>query len=98
LVYEEPTPLRHSDEIAFGALATLRRAGPSVPEDISVIGIDNHPLAEHLDLSTVHQDVPRQGELAGKLVLDILRGEPVSPATILPTQLVLRGSTTPPRQ
>ncbi|HEY5833993.1 substrate-binding domain-containing protein [Streptomyces sp.] len=35
----------HSDEVALGAMRTLRRAGLGVPQDVSVIGIDDHPLA-----------------------------------------------------
>ena len=52
---EPPTAVfAHSDEVALGAIRTIRRAGALwVPEDISVIGIDGHPLAELTDLSTV---------------------------------------------
>ena len=51
----------HSDEIALGAVRTLRRAGLRVPEDLSVIGIDDHPLAALTDLTTVAQPVREQG-------------------------------------
>ncbi len=96
---EPPTAVfAHSDEIAFGTLRTLRRAGLRVPDDFSVIGVDDHPLAEQLDLSTVHQDVRRQGELAARLVIGLLRGEPVEAQTLVSTHLVLRGSTAPPRR
>jgi len=96
---EPPTAVfTHSDELAFGALRTLRRAGLRVPEDISVIGVDDHPLAEQLDLSTVHQDVRQQGESAARLAVGLLTGDPVPGQTLLPTHLVLRGSTGPPRR
>lgn len=95
---EPPTAVFiHSDEMAFGALATIRRAGLRVPEDISVISVDNHPLSAHLDLTTVGQDVHRQGRMAGQLVIDALAGRPVQDETILPTRLVPRGSTSAPR-
>jgi Transcriptional regulators len=59
---EPPTAVyAHSDEVALGAMRTLRRAGLRIPEDISVIGIDNHPLAELTDLTTVSQPVRQQG-------------------------------------
>lgn len=94
---EPPTAvLAHSDEIAIGALRTLRRAGVRVPHDVSVMGIDDHPMAEQADLTTVHQDVRRQGELAGGMILSLLRGDPIGEAVILPTRLVPRGSTGPP--
>lgn len=90
--------LAHSDEMALGAMRTIRRAGLRVPEDISVIGIDDHPLAELTDLTTVRQPVRDQGIRAAHLVLALLRGEQADPAQRLPTRVVVRASTaTPPR-
>jgi DNA-binding LacI/PurR family transcriptional regulator len=86
----------HSDEPALGAIRTLRRAGLRVPEDISVIGIYDHPLAELTDLTTVRQPVHRQGAHAAEIVLSLLRGEQVEKAVTMPTQLVIRRSTAPP--
>lgn len=88
--------LAHSDEIAIGALRTLRRAGVRVPGDISVMGIDDHPMAAEADLTTIHQDVRRQGELAAAMVSAILDGVGQRPSVVLPTHLVVRGSTAPP--
>jgi len=86
----------HSDEVALGAIRTLRRAGLRVPEDISVIGIDDHPLAELTDLTTVRQPVHEQGARAADIVLNLLRGAHVDKAVTMPTQLVIRRSTAPP--
>ncbi|HET9647775.1 MAG TPA: LacI family DNA-binding transcriptional regulator [Microlunatus sp.] len=87
------------DELAIGALWALRRAGLRVPEDISVIGIDDHEMASMLDLTTVAQDVVGQGAIAARLMIRTLTGErsgtPAEMITV-PTQLVLRGSTAPP--
>ncbi|WP_188189170.1 LacI family DNA-binding transcriptional regulator [Nonomuraea sp. SYSU D8015] len=95
---EPPTAVyAHSDEVALGAIRTLRRAGLRIPQDVSVIGIDDHPLAELTDLTTVRQPVRQQGELAGRMLLDILRGEETDRGIVVPTQLVIRGSTAPPR-
>jgi LacI family repressor for deo operon, udp, cdd, tsx, nupC, and nupG len=87
----------HSDEIAAGALATIRRAGLRVPQDVSVVGIDDHPLAALLDLTTVAQPVREQGEIAGQLVVDLIAGREVAPGRTVATRLVVRGSTAPPR-
>jgi DNA-binding LacI/PurR family transcriptional regulator len=65
----------HSDEVALGAVRTIRRAGLRVPQDISIIGIDDHPLAELTDLTTVHQSVREQGELTAGMLLKLLGGE-----------------------
>lgn len=88
----------HSDEIALGALRSIRRAGLRVPKDISVVGIDDHPLAELVDLTTVSQPVREQGGLAAEMLLTLLRGEQVDSAVTLPTHLVVRGSTAAPRE
>jgi LacI family repressor for deo operon, udp, cdd, tsx, nupC, and nupG len=96
---EPPTAVyAHSDEVALGAIRTLRRSGLRIPDDMSVIGIDDHPLAELTDLTTVGQPVQEQGAIAGRMVLGILHGEYVDRAVTVPTQLVLRGSTAPPRR
>lgn len=91
----------HSDEIALGALRTLRRSGIAVPQQISIIGVDDHPSADISDLTTVAQPVRRQGQLAARVVLDRLSGgdaaEPVASVDILATRLVIRGTTAPPR-
>ncbi|GAA1859432.1 MULTISPECIES: LacI family DNA-binding transcriptional regulator [Pseudonocardia] len=86
----------HTDEVALGAVGTLRRAGLAVPGDVSVIGIDDHPLAALTDLSTVAQPAAEQGAVAARMALATLAGEPVEPLATLPTRLVIRGSTAPP--
>ena len=62
----------HSDEVALGAMRTIRRAGLRVPEDISVIGIDDHPLAALVDLTTVRQPVREQGVGTAQMLLELL--------------------------
>ncbi len=86
-----------SDEMAFGALRALRRAGLRVPDDVSVLGFDDHDLAELLDLSTVAQPVAELGARAGERILARLSdGKILTSPAILRTRLVLRGSTAPP--
>ncbi|MEU4420910.1 LacI family DNA-binding transcriptional regulator [Actinoplanes sp. NPDC024001] len=85
-----------SDEVATGALRSLRRAGIAVPHAISVIGIDDHPVAELLDLTTVRQPVELQGTRAAEMTLALLGGDPgIQPQLTLPTHLVIRGTTAP---
>ncbi|WP_302185515.1 substrate-binding domain-containing protein [Streptomyces sp. AC555_RSS877] len=68
-----------------------------IPDDLSVIGVDDHPVAELTDLTTVRQPVREQGELAGRMLLSILGGEETEHDVVVPTQLVICGSTAPPR-
>jgi DNA-binding LacI/PurR family transcriptional regulator len=95
---EVPEPLTavfaHSDELALGAVRTLRRAGMRVPEDVSVIGIDDHPLSELTDLTTIAQPVRDIGIAAGRMVRALLRGESTECGVLLPTKLIVRGTTT----
>ena len=85
-----------SDELAFGLVRTLRRAGVEVPGQVSVIGFDDHEMAAVSDLTTIAQPVRRQGELAARTLLDALGGTEPQPWVDLPTRLVVRGSTGPP--
>ena len=84
-----------SDVVAIGALRGLRDAGLRVPLDVSVVGFDDIPLAEHLDppLTTVRLPARGLGQAAGQLLVERVAGRPVARRTLLPTQLVIRDST-----
>jgi LacI family transcriptional regulator, repressor for deo operon, udp, cdd, tsx, nupC, and nupG len=89
-----------SDEMALGALKTVRDAGLRVPGDMSVIGFDDHDIAGYTGLTTIAQPVMEQGEVAATLLLEeIARGGRDEPPTnvVLPTKLVVRTTTGPPR-
>ncbi len=86
-----------SDEMAIGALRSLREAGCSVPGDVSVVGFDDHELAAFVDLTTVAQPVVSLGEVAAGLLLDALDARRPAPHVQLPTTLVVRGTTAPAR-
>jgi LacI family transcriptional regulator, repressor for deo operon, udp, cdd, tsx, nupC, and nupG len=58
-----------SDEMAIGCILAARDLGLSVPGDLSVIGVDDHPLAAFFGLTTVAQYPERQGEQAVELLL-----------------------------
>jgi DNA-binding LacI/PurR family transcriptional regulator len=86
-----------SDEMAFGVLHAARRLGIDVPGELSVIGIDDHVLAEIFDLTTVRQDVEAQGRRAGELMLAALQdGQASDVDEVLGVELVTRGTTAPP--
>lgn len=88
-----------SDEMAFGALLTLRRVGLDVPGHVSVIGLDDHELAPASDLTTIAQPAHEQGRLAAVMALALLGRETdaVEQQLTLATRLVVRGTTAPPR-
>ncbi|HEX3335192.1 MAG TPA: LacI family DNA-binding transcriptional regulator [Jatrophihabitans sp.] len=95
----EPRPtamFAESDEMAYGALREINRAGLRVPEDVAVIGFDDQPFAEFMDLSTVRQPVADQAlDVTTRLLALIAEvdEEPRNPAVVLPTELVVRRST-----
>ncbi len=99
LLEREPLPtaiFAASDEMAIGAVDAIRGAGLRVPQDISVIGIDDHELAEFFELTTIAQPVYEQGRLAAQLLLEALGGGRHASALTVPTRLVVRGTTGPP--
>ncbi|MGR0220714.1 LacI family DNA-binding transcriptional regulator [Agromyces sp. ZXT2-6] len=100
---ERPTAIfAGSDMQALGVLEAARERGIRVPEDLSVVGYDDIPLARWLTpkLTTVHQPLRRMGEEAARLAIR-LADEPLesgapTPRMDLATSLVVRESTAPP--
>lgn len=97
----EPRPtalLAMSDRLALGVLEAAREMGLSVPGDLSVVGFDDVPDAARSEppLTTVHQPHVEKGRRAGRLLIERIEGREKEDATILPTRLVVRGSSGPP--
>lgn len=88
-----------SDEMAMGALRALRLHRLKVPDDVSVIGFDDHELSEVIGLTTIAQPVARQGAEAARLLLRQLENpDAAAPDHVqMPTKLILRDTTAPPR-
>ena len=86
-----------SDEMAFGALQAIRSQGLTPGKDVSIVGIDNHPMSNYLNLTTVAQPVAKLGAIAAeRLVAQMIASDDNSPEaqTIhLETELMIRGST-----
>jgi LacI family transcriptional regulator, repressor for deo operon, udp, cdd, tsx, nupC, and nupG len=83
-----------SDEMAFGVMVAAQRRGMWVPHDLSVVGFDDHELAEAWDLTTVAQPVEAQGELvAWQIISGLGGGVDGNRSVVMPTSLIVRGST-----
>lgn len=82
-----------SDEMAFGAISSMRKRGLRVPEDISFIGYDDHEYANFLGLTTISQPVQFLGQLAASQIMAKIE-KPESKITQMqvPTNLVVRTS------
>jgi DNA-binding LacI/PurR family transcriptional regulator len=84
--------------MAMGVIFEANRHGVRVPEDLSVIGIDDHDFSEALGLTTVGQRPDEQAELGTKMLLDELDGSAGAVrSTIAPHRLIVRRTTAPPR-
>jgi DNA-binding LacI/PurR family transcriptional regulator len=83
-----------SDEMAYGAMLSLKRHGMKCPDDMSIVGYDGHKMAEFADLTTIAQPVRLLGEMAAWSIMEKLNKPETPPKTLnLPTELVVRGST-----
>jgi len=84
----------HSDEMAFGAMKAIRSKGMHVPEDISVIGFDDHDIAQYIGLTTVSQAPQFEGQVAAAAAI----AEVGNPALerrkiVVPLSLMVRETT-----
>ncbi len=83
-----------SDEMAFGAIWAARNAGLSIPEDLAVIGVDNHDLAEMMGLTTICQDVDQHGVVAARRLVEVLEGRGAAAGPVeVATRLIVRTTT-----
>ena len=82
-----------SDLLAIGTLRAMAEAGIKVPDDVSVVGFDNIPIANYSipPLTTVSQDTTRAGEVLVESVLRLIRAQPID-SLVLPSRVVVRKS------
>jgi DNA-binding LacI/PurR family transcriptional regulator len=88
-----------NDRCALGLLDVLRRAGRTVPGDVSVVGYDDSRIARlsSVDLTSVAQDVEQLTTLAVGRALERLDSTPVRQRElVVPPRLVVRTTTAPP--
>lgn len=90
-----------TDVAAVGVMHAAARHGLRIPQDLSVLGFDNIPLAAFVlpELTTVEQPIREMGDSASQLILDIMQRREHRPQSVmLDTHLILRQSTAAPRQ
>ncbi|MYZ09982.1 substrate-binding domain-containing protein [Streptomyces sp. SID2999] len=98
---DRPTAVFAGNDLqALGLYEAARELGLRVPEDVSVVGFDDLPVARWVGppLTTVRQPLTEMAEAAARLVLELGRGERERTATRLElaTSLVVRSSTAAP--
>lgn len=84
------------DEVAMGIIHEAAERGIRVPEDLSVIGVDDHDLAYLFGLTTVWQPVREQGAMASRLLLERIN-DPHAAARheFVDPRLIVRRTTAP---
>lgn len=93
----------HCDSIAYGVYKAFEELSISVPGDVSVIGIDDIPVAKELNppLTTMRQPLHKLGVRATEILVEEINKE-IPDRTVrrelYPTDLVIRGSVAEPRE
>ena len=88
-----------NDELALGLLGELTQRGVRVPDDVLVTGWDDIMAARYAGLTTVRQPMRSLGETAARLLDEVIAGSRSEPRhEVLPTELVVRASSSPSRK
>jgi len=85
-----------NDRMAIGVMRAARDANLKVPDQLSVIGVDDMPLSSYFDppLTTMRQDMPLIGQEAIRKLIDIIQNKTIEQTVLkLPAHLVVRQST-----
>ncbi len=82
-----------TDLIAIGVMRGLQSCGLRVPEDVSVVGFDDSPLAAYVTpaLTTVRQNTQQAADGLVRGIVGLIKGEPVESRLMEPS-LVIRQS------
>jgi LacI family transcriptional regulator len=98
---EPPTAIFASNDMAaLGVMDAVRDRGMRVATDMSIIGFDDVPIASSVTppLTTIRQPLSEMGLLATQILVDLIQNpEEDQCSIILPTTLIIRGSTASPR-
>jgi DNA-binding LacI/PurR family transcriptional regulator len=92
--------LAMSDMAAIGVMSAAQASGLGVPGDLSVVGFDDIPLSAWTNppLTTVRQPIVEKGRIAARLLIQRMKGKAVESPTPLSTSLVVRSSTSKPKE
>ncbi|MDJ0354911.1 MAG: LacI family transcriptional regulator [Actinomycetota bacterium] len=103
-LFDGPSPMPTavfcaSDEMALGLMFEAHRRGLRVPEDLSIVGIDDHEFSEAAGLTTIRQDPTEHGAMAAQMLMAELAGMPGAIRDrVVPHRLIVRSTTAAPRR
>jgi LacI family transcriptional regulator len=100
LLSKQPRPtavFAFNDELAIGVISAAQRLGLKVPEQVSVVGFDDSPLASMLwpGLTTVHQPIMEMALRAGEMLIDLIESRETTLIEKFDFDVVQRDSTAP---
>jgi LacI family transcriptional regulator len=90
-----------NDRMAIGAMAAIAEAGLRVPDDISIIGVDDIEVSAYQNppLTTLRQSFPEMASQCVHLLIDIVEEkEPKQTQVVMEPEFIQRASTAPPRR
>jgi len=102
LVHEGKIPtaiLCGNDVIAMGIMFEAAELGVNIPDDLSIVGFDNHPLTEHLrpSLTTIDILADKMAEIAADALVDAIETGNTIQSTTVGSPLLVRGTTAAPQ-
>jgi len=87
-----------NDQMAQGVMHAIHEAGRRIPDDISIVGFDDTPESSTFwpALTTVHQHFDQVGVASLRALVSAIEGLPQASGDLIPTELVIRDSTSAP--
>lgn len=86
----------NNDMVALGVLQKLTSCGVRIPEEVSLMGVDNSPYSElpHMRISTVDENTTQTGEAAARLLISLIEGtaKPEEMKQVIAAKLISRDS------
>ena len=67
------------DQIAAALIKTMENIGIKVPDDMSIVGVDDHYSLRHMDITTVPHSGEEEGRESFELLTEIIRHNPTTP-------------------
>lgn len=97
ILQKEPRPTAivcYNDQVALNVLEAIRNEGLKVPDDISIVGYDDSPLATatEIKLTTIRHPKAEMGRQAAYNIVDMLTGHIEKPRFVYPSELIVRSS------
>lgn len=87
-----------NDEMAIGVYTAARKAGLNIPDDLSIVGFDDTPMASRIwpQMTTVRLPIRDMGKFAAERLLDQIQGKSVKVTKQFTPEIVVRQSTARP--